>query len=106
MEELFFRGFLYPVLARRMGIAWGIFFTALPFGLMHMFEYGYAWGIVLIIFLVGIVCTAVRARTGSVAASFIVHVAYNATDMFLIAAATGGFRHMEKAVIVLSRFLR
>lgn len=101
MEELFFRGFLYPVLARRMGVAWGIFFTALPFGLMHMFQYGYAWGVVLLIFLMGVVCTAVRATTGSVAASFLVHVGYNATDMLLLAVATGGFRHMEKAGVLL-----
>jgi membrane protease YdiL (CAAX protease family) len=31
MEELFFRGFLYPVMARRMGAVWGIILTALPF---------------------------------------------------------------------------
>ena len=97
MEELFFRGFLYPVLARRMGVAWGIFFTALPFGLIHMFQYGYAWGVVLLIFLMGVVCTAVRAATGSVASSFLVHVGYNATEMLLFAIATDGFRHMEKA---------
>jgi membrane protease YdiL (CAAX protease family) len=101
MEEIFFRGFLYPVLARRLGVGWGIFFTALPFGLMHMFQYGYAWGIVLLIFLMGVVCTAVRARTGSVAASFLVHVGYNTTDMLLLAIATGGFRHMEKAGMLL-----
>jgi membrane protease YdiL (CAAX protease family) len=97
MEELFFRGFLYPVLARRMGVAWGIFFTALPFGLIHMFQYGYAWGVVLLIFLMGVVCTAVRAATGSVPSSFLVHVGYNATEMVLFAVATDGFRHMEKA---------
>ncbi len=97
MEELFFRGFLYPVLERRMGVAWGIFFTALPFGLIHMFQYGYAWGVVLLIFLMGVVCTAVRAATGSVASSFLVHVGYNATEMLLFAIATDGFRHMEKA---------
>jgi uncharacterized protein len=97
MEELFFRGFLYPVLARRMGVFWGIFFTALPFGLIHMFQYGYAWGVVLLIFLMGVVCTAVRAATGSVASSFLVHVGYNATEMLLFAIATDGFRHMEKA---------
>jgi membrane protease YdiL (CAAX protease family) len=101
MEELFFRGFLYPVLARRMGVAWGIFFTALPFGLIHMFQYGYAWGVVLLIFLMGVVCTAVRAATGSVASSFLVHVGYNATEMLLFAVATDGFRHMEKAGMVL-----
>jgi hypothetical protein len=101
MEELFFRGFLYPVLARRMGVAWGIFLTALPFGLIHMFQYGYAWGVVLLIFLMGVVCTAVRAATGSVASSFLVHVGYNATEMLLFAIATDGFRHMEKAGMVL-----
>jgi uncharacterized protein len=97
MEELFFRGLLYPVLARRLGIFWGIVLTALPFGLMHMFQYGYAWGVVLLIFLMGVVVTAVRAVTGSVASSFLVHAGYNATEMFLLLLATDGFRHMEKA---------
>jgi membrane protease YdiL (CAAX protease family) len=96
MEELFFRGFLYPVLARRLGIVWGVILTALPFALLHMFQYGYAWGIVFVIFLMGVACTAVRAVTGSVASSFLVHVGYNATEMFFVALATGGFRHMEK----------
>lgn len=96
MEELFFRGFLYPVLARRMGVVLGVIFTALPFGLLHLVQYGYAWGAVLVIFLVGVGLTAIRAVTGSVAASFLAHVGYNATLMMLTAAATGGFRHMDR----------
>jgi len=39
MEELFFRGFMYPILARRMGAFWGIILTALPFGLIHYAQY-------------------------------------------------------------------
>jgi membrane protease YdiL (CAAX protease family) len=97
MEELFFRGFLYPVLARRMGVAWGIFLTALPFGLMHMPQYGYAWGPLLVVFLVGVVCTAVRAAMKSVGASFLVHAGYNGTQMVIAAILTDGFRHMDKA---------
>jgi uncharacterized protein len=100
MEELFFRGFLYPVLARRLGVFQGIILTALPFGLIHMFQYGYAWGVVLLIFLMGVVCTAVRAVTRSVASSFLVHVGYNATEMLIFAIATDGFRHMEKATLI------
>jgi uncharacterized protein len=96
MEELFFRGFLYPVIARRWGMFWGIFLTALPFGLMHSMQYGNAWSAVLVIFLVGVVLTTVRAVTESVASSFLVHVGYNATLMLLAALATGGFRHMDK----------
>jgi membrane protease YdiL (CAAX protease family) len=101
MEEFFFRGFLYPVLARRMGVFWAIIFTALPFGLIHSVQYGNAWSAVLVIFLVGVVLTTVRAVTKSVAASFLVHVGYNGTLMLLAAIATGGFRHMEKAAFVM-----
>ena len=102
MEELFFRGMLYPVLARQLGMFWGVVLTALPFALMHMFQYGYAWGVVLLIFIMGVVCTLVRAMTGSVAASFLVHVGYNATEMVALLVATDGFRHMEKAALALN----
>jgi len=95
MEELFFRGFLYPVLARRMGVVWGVLLTALPFGLIHLPQYGWAWGEALVIFLVGVVCGAVRAATKSVAASFLVHVGYNGTQMLIALAATHGFRHLD-----------
>lgn len=95
MEELFFRGFLYPVLARRMGVVWGVLLTALPFGLIHLPQYGWAWGAALVIFLVGVVCGAVRAATKSVAASFLVHVGYNGTQMLIALAATHGFRHLD-----------
>lgn len=101
MEELFFRGFLYPIIARRLGFFWGIVLTALPFGLIHAVQYGYAWGAVLIIFLVGVVLTAVRAATKSVASSFLAHVGYNGILMVLAAIQTDGFRHMEKAGVLL-----
>jgi membrane protease YdiL (CAAX protease family) len=101
MEELFFRGFLYPVVARRLGAVWGILLTALPFGLIHMAQYGYAWGAVLIIFLVGVVLTTVRALTKSVASSFLAHVGYNGALMVIAALETDGFRHMEKAGVLL-----
>ncbi len=101
MEELFFRGFLYPVVARRWGAVWGILFTALPFGLMHFFQYGNSWGAVLIVFMVGVVLTSVRAMTKSVASSFLAHVGYNGTLMVLTAWFTDGFKHMEKAGVLL-----
>jgi len=95
IEELFFRGFLYPVLARRLGLILGIFLTAIPFALIHFFEYG-AWGPVLVIFLVGVVLTVVRARQNSVASSFIVHAVYNGVQMGLAFVATRGFQRLDK----------
>jgi uncharacterized protein len=96
MEELFFRGFLYPVLARRTGVVLAILLTALPFGFIHYFQYK-SWAAVLLITLVGVVLTTVRAVTKSVAASFLVHAGYNGTLMAITIVATHGFRHMEKA---------
>jgi len=96
MEELFFRGFLYPVLARRLGVAFAIFLTALAFALLHGAQLMFSWGPVLVIFLVGMVLTMVRAKTNSVAAGVIIHMAYNGTITVAMFAATDGFRHLEK----------
>lgn len=102
MEELFFRGFLYPVLARRTGIVVAVILTSIPFGLLHYVQYQ-SWGAVLVITMVGVVLTVVRASSKSVAASFVVHVGYNATLMVLTAAATDGFQHMDKMTTVFVR---
>ena len=101
VEELFFHGFFYPVLARRWGAGWGIFLTALPFAAMHMPQYGYAWSALLVIFIVGVVCGIVRAVTHSVGASFLVHVGYNGAQMLIAIVVTHGFRHIEKAFVCL-----
>jgi len=96
MEELFFRGFLYPALARGIGIPLAIFLTAAGFALLHGAQLGFSWGPVLVIFLVGLVLTIVRARTNSVAAGVLLHMAYNGTITVAMFAATDGFRHLEK----------
>jgi membrane protease YdiL (CAAX protease family) len=96
MEELFFRGFLYPVLARRLGLPVSVFLTALAFALLHGAQLMFSWGPVLVIFLVGVVLTMVRAKTNSVAAGVLVHMAYNATITIAMFTATDGFRHLEK----------
>jgi hypothetical protein len=106
MEELFFRGFLYPVLARRTGAAAGVLITGVLFGLIHSPQYGYSWAAVLIVCMVGVVLTTVRAVTKSVASSFLAHVGYNGILLLLTAWATDGFRHMDKAAVVLAPVLR
>jgi membrane protease YdiL (CAAX protease family) len=96
MEELFFRGFLYPVLVRRLGTAAAIILTSATFGLIHAPQLGRAWGPVLVVFLVGLALTITRAVTKSVAPGFLMHVAYNGTISVLLFAGTGGFRHLDR----------
>ena len=96
VEELFFRGFLYPVLARSLGVAASVAVTALCFALIHAAQLARAWAPLLLLWLVGMALTAVRAWTKSVAASFCVHAGYNFTLFTLMFLATDHFRHLEK----------
>ena len=81
VEETIFRGFLYPVIARRLGIAAGIAITGTLFGLMHAAQLWGGWGQIALLILVGVVLTWVRARTGTVAASYFVHLGYNGLQL-------------------------
>jgi uncharacterized protein len=74
VEETLFRGYLYPLFARSFGITPGILLTGVLFGVMHGAQLGWTWGLVAMLILVGIVFTLVRARTGSVFASFLMHL--------------------------------
>ena len=76
-EETMFRGFIYPVIARKWGIPAGIFLTGLLFGAMHAAQLWGGWGQIALLTFVGIVLTWARARSGTVAASFLVHITYN-----------------------------
>jgi len=96
MEELLFRAFLYPVLKRQLGVGSAVVLTALGFALLHGSQLKFAWGPLLVIFVVGIALTIVRAKKDSVAASLLVHMAYNSLISTLLFVATDGFRHLEK----------
>jgi membrane protease YdiL (CAAX protease family) len=91
VEETIFRGFLYPVIARRLGIAAGIAITGTLFGLMHAAQLWGGWGQIALLILVGVVLTWVRARTGTVAASYFVHLGYNGLQLvgYLIYVVSG-----------------
>jgi len=96
IEELFFRGFLYPVLVRRLGVVVAILITSVAFGLLHAPQLGRAWGPVLVVFLVGLALTITRAITKSVSTGLLMHIGYNFTLSSLLFIASGGFHHLER----------
>jgi membrane protease YdiL (CAAX protease family) len=110
VEETIFRGYLYPVLARiassicrfygmefsratRTGVATSILLTGTLFGLMHAPQLGWTWGLVGLLTLVGVIFTFARAWTGTVLASFLLHLGYNSMIAFTSIVATKGFTH-------------
>jgi membrane protease YdiL (CAAX protease family) len=95
MEELLFRGFLYPALARWTGATASVIITASAFTLLHGAQLGYAWAPLLLIFVVGVTLTVIRMRTNSVATCVIVHMTYNFVLLLQTYIATHGFRQMQ-----------
>ena len=96
MEELFFRGFLYPALARPLGITASVLITSAAFALIHASQLAAAWAPLLLLFLVGLVLTMVRMRTGSVVPGFLLHAAYNFTLFAELFFQTGHFHYFDK----------
>ena len=76
-EETVFRGYVYPVLARKFGVFAGITLTGVLFGLVHVPQLWGGWGQIATLVAVGMALTAARAATGSVFASYVVHLGYN-----------------------------
>jgi CAAX protease family protein len=108
VEETVFRGYLYPLFARityaitrhfgadnaqglRVGTKASILVTGVLFGLMHGAQLGWTWGVVALLILVGIVFTFARARTGTVLASFLLHLGYNSMIAVTTIIGTHGF---------------
>jgi len=111
VEETVFRGYLYPLFASkfsglaqnagaaplgavRFGTFVGIFMTGILFGLMHGAQLGWTWGLVALLTLVGVIFTFARAWTGTVLASFLLHLGYNSMIAITSIVATKGFTHM------------
>jgi len=108
VEETVFRGYLYPLFARmvfaialrlgfnssralRVGVTTSILLTGVLFGLMHGSQLGWTWGVVALLVLVGVIFTFVRARTGTVLASFLLHLGYNSMIAVITIVGTHGF---------------
>lgn len=93
VEELIFRGFIYPVVERGAGNALAVVSTALLFTALHLGQLWGSWTGIALILLVGITLSTVRARTDSLIPPFVIHLSYNSTLclLFLIASTVKGF---------------
>jgi uncharacterized protein len=95
-EELFFRGLLFPPLAKRLGLVWGVILTSVAFAAIHAAQLARALGPVLLLFVVGLVLTLVRARTRSLATTVLMHMGYNGIIFLLMFMETHGFHNLDK----------
>jgi membrane protease YdiL (CAAX protease family) len=94
VEETIFRGFIYPIAQRTLGIISGVILTGVLFGLLHGFQLWPNWPQILLLVFVGIVFTYVRAKTKTTLASFIMHLSYNGFIFVSFFVATNGLKDL------------
>lgn len=86
-EELFFRGFLYGLVATRLGDGAAFAVTALLFALAHLAQDWGAWGSAAAIAVTGLALSALRWWSGSAVAPALAHLTLNGIIVSLTMAA-------------------
>jgi membrane protease YdiL (CAAX protease family) len=95
IEELVFRGLLFAIFERAVGLRFAIVTTAALFAGLHVPEYWHAWNHVLMILVVGVVFSLARGMSGTLTPSILLHVGYNACMMTSLFFTTQHFRALE-----------
>jgi membrane protease YdiL (CAAX protease family) len=70
--------------------------TSILFALLHGQQTAFTWPVLLLLFCVSLILSAVRIRLRSVLASTLIHASYNFTIFLTAFIATGGYRHLDK----------
>ena len=120
VEEIFFRGFLFPAFAIAYDwlslartpeaiILWRStttltipaylfsgFLTSVFFALLHAAQLAHTWAAVAVLLCVSFLFTWVRWRTQSVACSALLHASYNFCVFLTAFVVTGGYQHLDR----------
>ncbi len=76
VEELVYRGVLYPAF-RRLGVLWAVLVITFLFAIIHVPQYYNSPGTIGAIILLSLALTLVRAKTASVLPCFVIHLIFN-----------------------------
>jgi membrane protease YdiL (CAAX protease family) len=83
-EEIYFRGWVQPVLARQFGTAAAVFLSALAFAALHVMGGVRSPTSLLNLFLGGLLFGLLAARSGGLAGAVGAHFAWNWTEQILL----------------------
>lgn len=79
IEELFFRGFMYPAFKKYIGVFWSMVITAAIFASLHTNVVGF-----VPIMILGILLAYLYEKTGTLVAPAAVHMIHNLSMVFLV----------------------
>ncbi|HLL72822.1 MAG TPA: type II CAAX endopeptidase family protein [Pyrinomonadaceae bacterium] len=77
VEEVVYRGVLYPALQRRVGMLWGVAGVMIIFALIHVPQYYPSFGAISTIGVLSLSLTLLRAYSGRLLPCVVVHTIFN-----------------------------
>lgn len=77
VEEVIYRGMLYPAIQRVVGMGWAIAIVSILFAGVHVYQYKNNIGVIVVITILSVTLTAIRAFTQKLLPSFVVHLIFN-----------------------------
>lgn len=84
VEELVYRGVLYPAARRTLGTAAAIVIVSSLFTVVHVAQYYNNPAVIAAVGLLGFTLTAVRAYTGRVLPCVVIHLVFNGVQVLLM----------------------
>ena len=84
VEELYYRGFIFPILLRYLSPTVSILIVSLWFSAAHIVEYGGNIFAIFAVFILGLILTLERYYTKSLTPSLITHFFFNSTTMAMV----------------------
>jgi hypothetical protein len=84
VEEVVYRGILYPALQRRIGMLWGVVGVMFVFALIHVPQYYPSFSAISAIGVLSLTLTLVRAYSGRLLPCVIIHTLFNSLSSIAI----------------------
>lgn len=84
VEEVLYRGVLFPAFKRKYGTAAAVVIVTVLFSIIHVPQYFPSYGVIASLGLLSLTLTLVRARTGSLLPCFFIHTLFNGIQAFLM----------------------
>jgi len=84
IEEVIYRGIVYPAFARVLGGAWSVVLVSILFAGVHYWQYKNNLAVVGVITLLSVSLTIVRAVTRRLLPSFVIHLVFNGIQSIIL----------------------
>ena len=84
VEEIIYRGVIYPAIEKVTGMGFAIAVVSMLFAGVHVWQYRTNIVVIIVITLLSIILTVARAVTGKLLPSFIIHLVFNGVQSVLI----------------------